>query len=191
MWLRMEKYVDLWHALATLAYVYEYGMNLSHKIQFRCVLLKYPQFAKPLWFKQKFYHDRKMGVQACDQSIHQYILCLHIFTIGYPNSLSSNHIYVNRLYFLYPHTAKLFGGVYWFHYVHLSLCLSVRPSCIPCLLCSAYSSGWIHFRRCDACKVSCKISKIEFLAFLLNLYMNCPGHIPGWRISENLNKFCD
>ena len=32
-------------------------------------------------------------------------------------------------------------GVYWFHSVRLS----VRPSCIPCPLCSAYSSGWIHF----------------------------------------------
>ena len=29
--------------------------------------------------------------------------------------------------------------------VGLSVCLSIRPSRIPCLLCSAYSSGWIHF----------------------------------------------
>ena len=53
-----------------------------------------------------------------------------------------------------------------------SICPSVRPSRIPCLLCSTYSSGWIHFilyilasnfRRCVMCNVACKISKIEFL----------------------------
>ena len=32
-------------------------------------------------------------------------------------------------------------GVYWFHSVRPS----VRPSRIPCPLCSVYSSGWIHF----------------------------------------------
>ena len=36
-------------------------------------------------------------------------------------------------------------GVYWFHSVHPCVRPSVSPSCIPCLLCSAYSSGWIHF----------------------------------------------
>ena len=35
--------------------------------------------------------------------------------------------------------------VYWFHSVRLSVPLSVRPSRIPCPLCSSYSSGWIHF----------------------------------------------
>ena len=39
--------------------------------------------------------------------------------------------------------------VYWFHSVHWYVRLSVRPSVhpsrIPCLLCSAYSFGWIHF----------------------------------------------
>ena len=64
--------------------------------------------------------------------------------------------------------------------VRLSVCPSIRPasvprpSRIPCLLCSAYSSGGSisilyilssNFRRCDACKVSCKILKFEFLAF--------------------------
>ena len=39
-----------------------------------------------------------------------------------------------------PHyTTKLLGGIL------VSLRPSVRPSLIPCLLCSAYSSGWIHF----------------------------------------------
>ena len=28
---------------------------------------------------------------------------------------------------------------------HLSVCLSICTSHIPCLLCSTYSSGWIHF----------------------------------------------
>ena len=38
-------------------------------------------------------------------------------------------------------------GVYWFHSVRLSVCLSVRPSVrlsrLPCPLCNIYSSGWI------------------------------------------------
>ena len=36
-------------------------------------------------------------------------------------------------------------GVYWFHYVCPSVSPSVRPSRIPCPLCSTYNSGWIHF----------------------------------------------
>ena len=36
-------------------------------------------------------------------------------------------------------------GVYWFHSVCPSVHLSVPPSLIPCPLCSAYNSGWIHF----------------------------------------------
>ena len=40
-------------------------------------------------------------------------------------------------------------GVYWFHSVQSSVHPSVRPSVrlsrILCPLCSAYSSGWIHF----------------------------------------------
>ena len=38
---------------------------------------------------------------------------------------------------LYPTHNEVVVGVYWFH--------SVRPSRIPCPLCSAYSFGWIHF----------------------------------------------
>ena len=37
---------------------------------------------------------------------------------------------------LYPPHNEVVGGVYWFH--------SVRPSLIPCPLCSTYSFGWIH-----------------------------------------------
>ena len=53
-----------------------------------------------------------------------------------------------------------------------SVHLSMRPSRIPCRLCSAYSFGWIYFisyilsgnfRRCVACKVFGKISKFVFL----------------------------
>ena len=36
-------------------------------------------------------------------------------------------------------------GVYWFHSVSLSVRLSVRPSRIPCPLCSTCSFGWIYF----------------------------------------------
>ena len=40
-----------------------------------------------------------------------------------------------------PPTQQSCWGVYWFHSVRPF----VRPSHIPCLHCSAYSSGWIHF----------------------------------------------
>ena len=43
-----------------------------------------------------------------------------------------------------PRTTKWLG-VYWFHSVRPSVCPSARPSRIPCPLCSAYSSGGIHF----------------------------------------------
>ena len=47
-----------------------------------------------------------------------------------------------------PHTTKLLGGI--LVSLRPSVCPSIRPSVlrpsrIPCLLCSAYSSGWIHF----------------------------------------------
>ena len=55
---------------------------------------------------------------------------------------------------LYPH-----GGLYWFHSIRPSVRLLPVQTCIiwwvvhtercqshiPCLLCSAYSYGWIHF----------------------------------------------
>ena len=48
-----------------------------------------------------------------------------------------------------PSAQKSCWGVYWFHSVRLSICQYVRPSVrpysIPCPLCTAYSSGWIHF----------------------------------------------
>ena len=40
-----------------------------------------------------------------------------------------------------PSAQQSCWGVYWFHSIHPS----VRPSRIPCLLCSTYSFGWIHF----------------------------------------------
>ena len=76
------------------------------------------------------------------------------------------------------HTTKLLGGI--LVSLRPSICSSVHPSVhpprIPCLLCSAYSSGWIHFifnillcnfRKCVASKISCKISKLKFLAIFL------------------------
>ena len=70
--------------------------------------------------------------------------------------------YVCHNYTLY--TTKLLGGILVSH--------------ISCRLCNAYSSGWIHFifissnfRRCVTCKVYCKVSKFEFLAIFLILYL--------------------
>ena len=43
---------------------------------------------------------------------------------------------------LYPPHNKVVGVYICFT---PSVCPSVHPSCIPCPLCSAYNSGWIHF----------------------------------------------
>ena len=96
-----------------------------------------------------------------------------------PNVFSQEIIWVWN-YLLHPPHNKVVVGYTDFSpsvhpSVHPSVDLSVHPSHIPCPLCSTYSSGWFHFilyilssnsRRCVSCKVSCKISKFEFLAIL-------------------------
>ena len=88
-----------------------------------------------------------------------------------------------------PRTTKLLGGgggggggVYWFHYVRPSVRPPVRPSVrpsrvrpasyvrsvAPTVLVGSISYLYmlpIIFRRCAACKISCKIAKFQFLAF--------------------------
>ena len=86
-------------------------------------------------------------------------------------TMFSNCIYYWRLYCIAalimspnytPCTTKLLGGI--LVSLRPSVRLSVRPSRIPCPLCSAYRSGSYlyilssNFRRCVACKMSCKIS---------------------------------
>ena len=63
-------------------------------------------------------------------------------------------------------TTKLLR-VYWFHFVRPSICPSVRPSRIPCPLCSAYSSGWIHFIFIHLIKHFQKVCRV--LSFWQNL----------------------
>ena len=63
-----------------------------------------------------------------------------------------------------PHN-EVVGGVYWFH----SVCPSVHPASHvwSAVLFGSISCLYIlssNFKRCFACKVSCKISKFEFLA---------------------------
>ena len=54
--------------------------------------------------------------------------------------------YVMKILLLYPRTTKLLGGYTGFTpSVRPSVRLSVRPSRIPCPLCSTCSFGWIHF----------------------------------------------
>ena len=56
--------------------------------------------------------------------------------------LSDGSYFVCVCVFLYPSHNKVLGGYTGFS---PSVRPSIRPSRIPCLLCSAYSSGWIHF----------------------------------------------
>ena len=80
-----------------------------------------------------------------------------------------------RQYFQYifiPPTQQSCWGVYWFHSVRPFVCLSVRPasrvrSVAPTVLVGSISYLYIlssSFRRCVVCKLSCKISRFEFLA---------------------------
>ena len=55
------------------------------------------------------------------------------------NMLTHIHIELTATYYT-PRTTKLLEGR-----IFISLRPSVRPSRIPCPLCSAYSSAWIHF----------------------------------------------
>ena len=87
------------------------------------------------------------------------LLLFHIRTLFI---MPNNRLFMSKWHMLFmescrvayftPLTTRLLG-VYWFHSVRLTVCLSVsmyvrtsiRPSHIRCPLCSAYSFGWIHF----------------------------------------------
>ena len=80
--------------------------------------------------------------------------------------------------FIIPSAQWSCWGLYWFHSVRPSVRLSIPPSHIQCLLCSANSSNWIHYtfihlmkqlQKVCHDKVSCKVSKLEFLIIFLNL----------------------
>ena len=90
-----------------------------------------------------------------------------------------------------PRKTKLLGSI--LVSLHPSVCpsvhLSIHPSCIPCPLCSAFSSGWIHFifihlieRRQMVCHVwsFLQIFKIwifgNFLKFV-TLTFSCFDHV--------------
>ena len=68
---------------------------------------------------------------------------------GYLDSLTIGIQTIGECLLYHPHKEVVGwvggGGVYWFHCVRPSVHPSICLSRIPCLLCSAYSSGWIHF----------------------------------------------
>ena len=64
-------------------------------------------------------------------------------------------------------------GGYWFHSVRPSVHPSVRPSRIPCPLCSAFSSGWIHFICIHLIKQLQKVCRVQ------SFWQNCKNLIFG------------
>ena len=94
--------------------------------------------------------------------------CYHpdnIFHISYLYSIQS----------LYPRTRKLLGGVGeyigFIPSVRLSIRPSVCPSRIPCPLCSAYSTGWIHFIFIHLIKQLECVWRVQCLAKFQNLHL--------------------
>ena len=72
------------------------------------------------------------------------------------NTLACCHCYT-------PAQRSCWGGIL------VSLCPSVRPSRIPCPLCSAYSFGWIHLISISYQATSDGVSHVAFLAKFQNL----------------------
>ena len=83
-------------------------------------------------------------------SIGQSMMCHWLYTLwllGAWFNMKESHYKGKRSYerLIIPPTQWSCWGVYWFHSVRPSVRLSVRPSRIPCPLCSIYSCGWISF----------------------------------------------
>ena len=77
---------------------------------------------------------------------------------------------------LFPLTQRSWWGVYWFH----SICPSVRPSRIACLLCGANISGLFHFifihlikRRQKVCRIQSFLQNFKILAFFFSNLLLC------------------
>ena len=128
---------------------FNFDNYLSSKLEIRSYLhcfcrylVRLPLAFQSLPIYTLWYPNHVMGINA----ENCYSVC--ILLIGYQqNKWLSNYSVI------IPPTQRkcwVVGGVYWFtpsirRSVRLSVCLSVRPSRIPCPLCNAYSSGWIHF----------------------------------------------
>ena len=95
---------------------------------------------------------------------------------------------------LYNEVARGYFG--FIPFVRTSVRPSVRPSRIPCPLCSAYRSGWIHFLFIHLIKLLqkvccvlsfCKNSKFQFLAIFIPSAMKLGGYI-GFTLSVRLSS---
>ena len=77
---------------------------------------------------------------------------------------------VEGMILIIPPAQRSCWGVYWFHSLHPSVRLSIRPasrvhSVVPTVLVGSISYSYIlsnNFRRCVACNVYCKISSLNF-----------------------------
>ena len=68
-------------------------------------------------------------------------LCIIELTSAYKQDMLVMNTHGISWAYYTPYTTKLLGGI--LVSLRPSVCLSVRPSRIPCPLCSIYSSGWI------------------------------------------------
>ena len=116
--------------------------------------------------------------------------CLRVNGSGNVHCLFNAKPLLNQCWdLLYPSHNELVRGVYWFHSVRLSICLSIRPTSRVCSVALTVLVGSIsylyilssNFRRCVACKfvakflnLNCwqffKICNFDFVLFWLGIW---------------------
>ena len=161
-------------------------------VQKKCVYDKWSQKwskSKVIWKKKKK-TGKKLWHVWINFMQHLSISSLHLAYIRisfwnthfFNTNLPGMYRYIHPL--LYPTPTKFFffffggGEGYWFHSVRPSVCPSVRPSRIPCPLCSAFSSGWIHFICIHLIKQLQKVCRVQ------SFWQNCK-----FLIFDNFLKF--
>ena len=97
--------------------------------------------------------------------------------VPYTDLGSQGYFSIKRCSCYTPRFNEVERGVYWYHLVRLSVCLSVcGQNCVRSVSSTILirSISYLHilssnFRRCVACNARFKIQKFEILAIFLNL----------------------
>ena len=131
-------------------------------------------------------------------TIHQCLLNWMLQGVLLQTEISStfpDHVCIMRhancmIHFIIPHAQRsCWGGILVSHC--LSICPSVHPascSVAPTVLVGSISYLYIlstNFRRCVECNISCKISKLKFLAFFFLMWITSTSNHGAVGVSQN------